>query len=248
MRRLSDPLPSVRHEFSRLRLRMLTGVSLLPPVTFAVQQLLGQNPRGWAVVITSTVLFVLVLARMSTLLDRLRVQAAQLTDLARTDPLTSLPNRRSADAELERMRNRSLLDRSPLCVAMVDLDRFKLYNDTHGHPAGDQLLVGAARAWRIALAGTGAMLARWGGEEFVVMAVGLEPSRVEQLLGDLRAVVPAGQTFSAGLARWDGHESLAGLFARADTALYAAKSAGRDRTCSAQTPDTTEVIGLGRPA
>ena len=245
MRRLSDPLPSVRHEFSRARLGVLTTASLLAPGTLALMAVLGRPLHVWAVVVASTVLLLLVVARMSLLLRRLRAQAGQLTTLARTDPLTGLLNRRSADAEMERMRNRALLDRSALSVAIIDLDRFKLYNDTHGHPAGDRLLVGAAKAWRISLAGTGAALARWGGEEFVVMAVGLAPARVEQLLGDLRAVVPEGQSFSAGLARWDGCESLGDLLVRADAALYAAKSAGRARTCTAAGDGAGDADGGG---
>jgi diguanylate cyclase (GGDEF)-like protein len=184
------------------------------------------------------VLFLLVVVRMNTMLQRLRTQAVQLTDLARTDPLTRLLNRRSADAELERMRNRALLDSTSLVVALLDLDRFKVYNDTHGHPAGDRLLVDAAKNWRIALAGTGLALARWGGEEFAVMAVGVDPERVEVLLAELRLVVPHGQTFSAGVAAWDGAEGLDALVARADAALYAAKHAGR--ACTRTAPSGTD--------
>ncbi|MBB2901815.1 diguanylate cyclase (GGDEF)-like protein [Kineococcus radiotolerans] len=227
MRRLSDPSPSSRHEFSPLRLAVLTAASLLSPGTLGLQLALGQQPQGWAVVISSAVLFLLVVARMSALLGRLREQTALLGDLARTDPLTGLLNRRSADAALERVRERTRREGTPLVVALLDLDRFKDFNDTRGHPAGDRLLVGAASAWGAVLAGTGIQLARWGGEEFLLVASGWETGRVEQLLDDLRAVVPEGQTFSAGLARWDGQEATDRLVARADEALYAAKHAGR---------------------
>ncbi|MEW1957462.1 GGDEF domain-containing protein [Kineococcus sp. NPDC059986] len=234
MRRLSDPAPtSGSTEFSAGRLLVLTGASLLAPATLALQLLLGQTPQGWAVVAGSTVLFLLVVLRMHALVRRVRAQAVLLEDLARTDPLTGLLNRRSADAELRRLRDRAELDGTDLVVALLDLDRFKVYNDTHGHPAGDRLLVGAATAWRTALAGTGAALARWGGEEFAVLAAGLPPAAVVDLLADLRAVVPAGQSFSAGLAVWDGVETPDALLARADTALYAAKHAGRACTRTA---------------
>jgi diguanylate cyclase (GGDEF)-like protein len=233
MRRLSDPSPSSRLEFSRARLGALTAAGLLAPGTLALQLVRGDRLDAWAVVICTAVLFLLVVVRMNAMLRRLRAQAVQLTVLARTDPLTRLLNRRSADAELERLRNRALLDSTSLVVALLDLDRFKVYNDTHGHPAGDRLLVGAAENWRIALAGTGLALARWGGEEFAVMAAGVTPERVETLLAELRLVVPHGQTFSAGVAAWDGSEGLDALVARADAALYAAKDAGRDCTRTA---------------
>ncbi|MFD0484094.1 GGDEF domain-containing protein [Kineococcus sp. GCM10028916] len=239
MRRLSDPSPSSRHEFSPLRLAVLTGASLLAPGTLALQLTLGLPTEGWAVVVGATTLFLLVVARMSTLLRRLREQTDLLGDLARTDPLTGLLNRRSADAELQRAQERARGEGVPLVVALLDLDHFKAFNDTYGHPAGDALLVGAATAWSTALAGTGAQLARWGGEEFLLVITGWEPARVELLLDELRAVVPAGQAFSAGLAGWDGREETGVLVGRADEALYAAKHAGRacSRTAVAHRPE-----------
>ncbi|WP_432515112.1 GGDEF domain-containing protein [Kineococcus sp. SYSU DK001] len=247
MRRLSDPSPSSRHEFSTLRLVVLTAASLLAPGTLALQLALGLPPEGWAVVVSSAVLFVLVVARMAALLGRLREQTALLGDLARTDPLTGLLNRRSADAELERLRTRARHEGSALVVALLDLDHFKAFNDTLGHPAGDRLLVGAASAWTAALRGSGVQLARWGGEEFLLVSCGLGADRVEHLLTGLRAVVPEGQTFSAGLARWDGHEDAVHLVARADQALYAAKHAGRDCTRTAPAP-ALDVEGPARRA
>ncbi|WP_432574523.1 GGDEF domain-containing protein [Kineococcus sp. SYSU DK005] len=236
MRRLSDPGPQRGGELGPGRLLLLAGASLLAPATLAVQLLAGVSLSAWSVVVTSAVLFLLVVARMWTLLRRLRVQAAQLRELARTDALTGLANRRTAEAELDRARERAAVSGAPLVVAVLDLDRFKAFNDTFGHPAGDALLVGCARAWGSELAGTGVLAARWGGEEFLVLAEGLDPARVHELLERMRAVVPSGQSFSAGLARWDGAEPAAGLFARADRALYAAKAAGRARTCPAPEP------------
>ncbi|WP_432544943.1 GGDEF domain-containing protein [Kineococcus sp. SYSU DK002] len=248
MRRLSDPSPTSRHEFSTLRLVVLTAASLLSPGTLALQLALGLPPEGWAVVLSSAVLFVLVVARMAALLGRLREQTALLGDLARTDPLTGLLNRRSADAELERLRTRARHEGSALVVALLDLDHFKTFNDTLGHPAGDRLLVGAASAWTAALRGSGVQLARWGGEEFLLVSCGLGADRVEQLLTGLRAVVPEGQTFSAGLARWDGQEDAVHLVARADRALYAAKHAGRDCTRTAPTAQPTAQPTATEPA
>ncbi|NAZ85936.1 GGDEF domain-containing protein, partial [Kineococcus indalonis] len=247
MRRLSDPAPQRRGELGAGRLLLLAGASLLAPGTLAVQLLTGAPLSAWSVVVTSAVLFLLVVARMWTLLRRLRVQAAQLRELARTDALTGLVNRRTAEAELERARGRAAASGAPLVVAVLDLDRFKAFNDTFGHPAGDALLAGCARAWTAELTGgaglTGSAVlpARWGGEEFLVLAEGLDPARVEALLERLRAVVPSGQSFSAGLARWDGAEPVAQLFARADRALYAAKAAGR--ACTRRAPEPPRAAG-----
>ena len=153
---------------------------------------------------------------------------AQLQSTARTDALTGLPNRRVWDEDIERELSRARRHGGSLCLAMIDLDRFKAFNDRHGHQAGDRLLAATAAAWRPWLRATDT-LARYGGEEFGLLlphsdedgALGV----VERLLGD----VPLGQTASAGIAVWDGAESADRLLARADAALYAAKSSGRAR-------------------
>nr|BFE80716.1 hypothetical protein GCM10020093_033170 [Planobispora longispora] len=115
---------------------------------------------------------------------------------------------------------------------MIDLDYFKRFNDTYGHQAGDRLLVGAATAWSLVITSDD-MLARYGGEEFVLLMPGRTVEDAEHLLSALRLVTPEKQTFSAGLARWDGRESPLELLRRADGALYAAKEAGRDRVMRA---------------
>ena len=93
---------------------------------------------------------------------------ARLQSTARTDPLTGLPNRRVWDEDVERELERARRHGGALCLAMVDLDRFKAFNDTHGHQAGDELLAAAATAWRPELRATDT-LARYGGEEFAVL-------------------------------------------------------------------------------
>ncbi|WP_432505847.1 GGDEF domain-containing protein [Kineococcus arenarius] len=245
MRRLSDPSPAERDDLGAPRLALLAAASLLAPGTLAVQLLTGAPLSAWSVVVSSTVLFLLVVARMWTLLRRVRQQAGQLAELARTDPLTGLLNRRSAAAETERLRARARAAGTPLVLAVLDLDRFKRFNDTFGHPAGDRLLTGAAHAWSARLSGTGVVLARWGGEEFVVVAEGLGPRRAEQLLAELRDLVPRGQSFSAGLAVWDGAEDVEALVARADAALYGAKAAGRGCTRTAPAAELLSTGGSG---
>ncbi len=153
----------------------------------------------------------------------------RLERMARTDDLTGLINRRAWDDELNREVVRARREDAPLAVAMLDLDRFKDYNDRHGHQAGDSLLREAARAWRGVLRETD-LLARYGGEEFTVALAGCDAETASQLVERLRTITPEGESCSAGLACWDGRESPEELVGRADRALYAAKQSGRDRT------------------
>jgi len=110
---------------------------------------------------------------------------------------------------------------------MIDLDHFKQFNDEFGHPAGDRLLNYAATAWRGQLR-TVDQLARYGGEEFIVLFHGADVETACEALARLRSVTPSAQTFSGGVAQWDGTETPDELVARADRALYEAKNAGRD--------------------
>ncbi|MCB0876484.1 MAG: sensor domain-containing diguanylate cyclase, partial [Solirubrobacterales bacterium] len=158
----------------------------------------------------------------AALLDRLE-------RMAHTDDLTGLINRRAWDVALEREVSRARRGRRPLAVAMLDLDRFKAYNDLHGHQAGDRVLREAASAWRTVLRETD-LLARYGGEEFAVALPGCDLEHAGHLVNRLREVTPAGQSCSAGLASWDGDETADALLGRADDALYEAKQTGRDRT------------------
>jgi diguanylate cyclase (GGDEF)-like protein len=148
--------------------------------------------------------------------------------LAASDPLTGLPNRRRWDEEAARMVARAERTGEPLAVAIIDLDRFKDYNDTHGHQAGDRLLKEAAAAWRDQLR-AGDLLARWGGEEFAVALPGATAEQAVPVLERLRAATPSGQTASVGLASFAPGATLAGLVEQADRALYRAKDTGRDR-------------------
>jgi diguanylate cyclase (GGDEF)-like protein len=147
---------------------------------------------------------------------------------ARTDDLTGLLNRRAWDEELGRELYRADRSGAALCVAVLDLDRFKQYNDAHGHQAGDRFLKQISSAWSQSLR-TGDILARYGGEEFALALPGTNLEHSQQMLDRLRAALPTDQTCSAGVCQWDGEESAEQLTARADTLLYAAKAAGRNR-------------------
>ena len=95
----------------------------------------------------------------------------RLEAMERTDDLTGLPNRRAWEEELPREMARARRDSQKLSVAMLDLDRFKLFNDRYGHQAGDRLLKQAASAWGSQLRSTD-VLARYGGEEFALALSG----------------------------------------------------------------------------
>lgn len=152
----------------------------------------------------------------------------RLEEAARTDDLTGLLNRRAWSSELSREMARADRSGRPLCVAVLDLDRFKQYNDTHGHQAGDRFLKQVASIWEEALRGSD-ILARHGGEEFAVAMPETDLEGATEMLERLREAVPDDETCSAGVCLWDGSESAEGLLDRADSALYEAKEAGRDR-------------------
>jgi len=152
----------------------------------------------------------------------------KLGRMARTDALTGLPNRRAWDEELGRELARAERSGAPLCVALLDLDHFKDFNDMHGHQAGDELLKSVALRWRGRLR-TVDLIARHGGEEFAVILTTTAISRASEVVERLRASVPHKETVSSGIAEWDRSESGGEVVARADHALYEAKRAGRDR-------------------
>jgi diguanylate cyclase (GGDEF)-like protein/PAS domain S-box-containing protein len=180
----------------------------------------------------------LVYARSTDITDRKAVQAerealiAENEKLARSDALTGLPNRRALDDQLPREMARALRAGSTLCLAIIDIDHFKAYNDTYGHLAGDNVLRECAAVWDQALRGEDTIL-RFGGEEFLVVLPDCGPEDATEILERLRAATPEGQTCSAGLAVWMPGESVDELVGRADKALYAAKESGRDRLVNA---------------
>jgi diguanylate cyclase (GGDEF)-like protein/PAS domain S-box-containing protein len=157
----------------------------------------------------------------------------EVQDLARHDALTGLPNRRVLQELLPREMARARRNESQLNLAIVDIDHFKRYNDSHGHLAGDEVLRACAREWDGALRGEDTLV-RYGGEEFLVMLPDTEPEQAAEIVERLRRATPMGQTCSAGLALWDRTETLDDLLRRADEALYLAKASGRDQLAQAQ--------------
>jgi diguanylate cyclase (GGDEF)-like protein len=152
-----------------------------------------------------------------------------LAAAARTDALTGVANRRAWDAVVA--REFSIADRNgaPVAIALLDLDRFKRFNDERGHQAGDELLRRTAGTWQDLLR-PGDLLARWGGEEFAVLLPGTSRDDAAGIVDRLRGAIPEEQTASAGIAFRRRGESADEVVRRADALLYAAKAAGRDRT------------------
>jgi diguanylate cyclase (GGDEF)-like protein len=159
---------------------------------------------------------------------------AVLKHESRTDPLTSLANRRGLEERLEIELAKADRTGSLLSVAMLDLDHFKAFNDRLGHQQGDKLLEKVSKAMDRRLR-TGDLLARYGGEEFCLVLPDTSLDTALTLLNELRAVARdieiegGAPTVSVGVAQWNRNESLYGLVQRADEALYRAKEQGRDR-------------------
>ena len=228
VRSLSRAVAPRAGRVSRPLLLALTLASLLGPGLLVMQAVRHQVTDALAIALGCIALFLLVVTRMSQLITQLDLQTEKVRELAVTDELTGLPNRRAWNTELPRTIERVRRTGDPLAVAILDIDHFKRFNDAYGHLAGDRLLKEAAAAWQDQLR-TADHLARYGGEEFIVLLPAADTLTADAVIARLLAATPAGQTFSAGIATWDGVETSDDLVARADAALYAAKKAGRNR-------------------
>lgn len=187
-------------------------------------------------------LYVLMLTGVSLMRSSMQMsdeRARRMKEAAETDPLTGLANRRAIDESLSALLESVRLDGWPASVFMIDVDHFKAINDHRGHAVGDTVLVELARLLASQLR-AGDQVGRWGGEEFLVMAHPTAPSAALELAERLRAAVQAhaftqGQqvTVSIGVAHCRAQDTPSALLQRVDEALYAAKSGGRNRVCSA---------------
>ena len=163
----------------------------------------------------------------------------QLAHQAHHDPLTRLPNRRASDQELAAAIARAETTARPLCIAIIDVDRFKAINDRHGHQAGDRVLARVAQQLRSSLRQPPRFVGRTGGEEFlVVMRDTAMDDALEQLertrrdIATMRLEPDADAlacTISIGVVVHQRGEGADGVLRRADEALYEAKRQGRDR-------------------
>ncbi len=234
------------------RLRKATGaVSIRFEPVLRNQEVLGVLVVGWDSVIgdleRQTVSAIRMLAAETAMMLERSVLLARLEASARTDDLTGLLNRRAWEEQLPREMARSRRNSTALCVAMLDLDLFKSYNDDRGHQAGDRLLKQSAAAWAGELRASDT-LARYGGEEFTVALPGCTLADARVIVERLRAAMPAEQKVSAGVACWNGRESSEELVGRADAALYEAKRTGRDRLVSSgdSSEPEPELRSVGR--
>lgn len=179
------------------------------------------------------------ITRLQRALDELEAKQAQLEELARTDPLTELPNRREFFEAMERELVRIRRTGAPASIVLFDLDEFKQVNDTHGHAAGDAVLV-AVGAVFASFARASDAVGRLGGEEFALLLHHTDLDAAEQaaerIRGEVASLALAYEgneirvTTSCGVAMLRPDDAdVSEALKRADRALYRAKSTGRDR-------------------
>ncbi|MFO7858410.1 MAG: GGDEF domain-containing protein [Ectothiorhodospiraceae bacterium] len=218
---------AARAVISERRVVLLGATAMVLPVVILTHA--DSDPATVSVAAGGMVLLlVLVMIRMAHLVRTSGRQRELLEILAQTDPLTGAANRRYLEQVLERELPRVARARGKLSVAFLDLDHFKQFNDSRGHEAGDHLLRDMVAAWQRELRPAD-VLARLGGEEFLVVLPDTGPDEAHAAIQRLRELVPEQQTCSAGIAGFRAGESAGQLTERADRALYEAKRSGRDR-------------------
>lgn len=206
-----------------------------PPVTAAIQLLLAAS--AYATVLTLlgsfssgslTAVEPIVLGAVIATTCAVVLLLSKAREASEIDPLTGVANRRGLDRALAEAMDRATRHGDPLVVAMVDVDHFKQLNDQHGHNAGDAMLRDLVSRWTTQLRATDT-LARFGGDEFVVVLPACTPSDAEIILERLRRSAPDRITCSLGSAEFRPEDSASMLITRADAALYDAKRLGRDQ-------------------
>jgi diguanylate cyclase (GGDEF)-like protein len=173
----------------------------------------------------------------------------KLEELATTDALTGLKNRRKFDEAIDSEWRRARRHKTPLSLLMIDADHFKAFNDTYGHQAGDQVLVGIAICISDSVKRAGDCAARYGGEEFAVLLPGTASADAMMIAETIRCKVqgwsdePVISTVSVGIASVTPEAAMdwADFVNAADKALYAAKDAGRNCCVLAPTPALSMV-------
>jgi diguanylate cyclase (GGDEF)-like protein/PAS domain S-box-containing protein len=185
-------------------------------------------------------------AKLEALNDDLQRKNNQLKELAMVDGLTQIPNRRLFDEMYEKNIKEVLREDKALCVLMIDVDYFKLYNDHYGHASGDECLIEIAKVLKNTLKRPSDMVARYGGEEFVVLLKEIDLEGAMQVAESLIKAVSALKrpheysetseyvTISVGLAfkTKEAFVTKESLLVHADKALYRAKSHGRNKVCA----------------
>ena len=181
-------------------------------------------------------------AAMETQAEQVKEELREQRQRAMTDVLTQLPNREAWQERLDLEFQRWRRYQNPLSLAVLDIDFFKRVNDSYGHKAGDRVLQLVAKALRERLRQTD-FIARFGGEEFVLLFAETEAEVARKVLDGLREHIkalpfhfrgePVSVSFSAGVSGFELGDETEAVFDRADRALYQAKDAGRDQICLA---------------
>jgi len=176
----------------------------------------------------------------------------QLDKVSRTDELTGLANRRHGSQRLKEEIARTVRYGHGLAVCLLDVDHFKKVNDSHGHQAGDEVLVEVARRLRAVTRDSDCVI-RWGGEEFLVVFPETDVPEASGIVGRFRIEMSGTSipvldgseelvvTISGGVAEHEEGDTLEGLVARADAALYRAKETGRNRLLLARAGELTPI-------
>jgi diguanylate cyclase (GGDEF)-like protein len=211
-------------------------------VAYGLVLMVRHDPTAWARWMTMVGTLLVAGIFIDTLLRRVRAHAAaraalltRLEQMARSDELTGLPNRRAWRETLPLTMATARRNCRPLCVAMIDLDDFKKLNDSRGHHAGDKALKQLAASWQAALRDTDT-LARYGGDEFMILLPGCDLDNARVVIDRLVMATPSGLAFSCGLVQWDGEQEGEDLMAKADERLYHAKRSAAVRAVATAGP------------
>lgn len=241
---------------------MLGMVAVSAYLTFSVYENLGADNAAYATLnaltvivglLGATVLFGIVIIypmmrkefnsanKLRTMTENLSARSQSLEHAALTDGLTGMQNRRYFDDALNEYLAEFARIKKPLGMMILDLDHFKNVNDTYGHDVGDEVLRRVAQCLQ-EFTRYHDIVARLGGEEFVVVAPNLNQENITRLADRIRVAISgltikAGKvtikvTVSIGIAIWDGNEASDDFYRRADKMLYSAKRDGRNRVCA----------------
>jgi diguanylate cyclase (GGDEF)-like protein len=237
----------------RLRTPSVVGASVGVFVAFVALHALAEvkplDPRIGTLMVNANIAIPFTAMGLVTFFFRLASMTVEqhMEQMALTDPLTGLYNRRHMEALLHESTRRAQIEGRPFCVVMADIDRFKTINDHLGHDAGDRVLRAVASVFQDVLR-AGDAVARWGGEEFLVLLPGANLNQAVEVAHRLRdatesrssamAQVPVGVTLTLGLASSELERSVPALIKSADEALYRGKRAGRNRVVVAGTNPT----------
>jgi diguanylate cyclase (GGDEF)-like protein len=235
IRLIASPHRGASSMMSRSRLAAVAA-ALLTPIAFIAER----DLRSGQTVTTGLCLILALTAivRLSTAMKHQASAEALLVHQAYHDELTGLPSRSLIMSKIDEMLDRSRDGGGPIALIFLDLDHFKLVNDSMGHAVGDQLLVHAGRKIRSCLRPED-VVGRISGDEFIVVAHGLDNTRAHNLAERIRAVLGEGFNLEAGemfisasvgitIARGTDYADAATLIQEADTAMYRSKEAGRN--------------------